>query len=215
MLHHAISALMKVLRPDLDLSKSRLETLCVIVIGMVSARSVNLSHIACERPGSALTASTYRRLQRFFQHIRLEEDWALPLLVRLLGLRIRQRQTVILSSPSRAASARHDPGFGPSMSSTTWRTFSGRRTRASAVPVADENVRPHPLQRCRRRPVRVEPQRCSAPPVHGRRPDEPRDEHRGGFAVDVHRRADLLDHPPFSTTSRSASVSASSWSCVT
>jgi hypothetical protein len=37
MLHHAISALMKILHPDLDLSKSRLETLCVIVIGMVSA----------------------------------------------------------------------------------------------------------------------------------------------------------------------------------
>ena len=87
MLRQAISALAKILRPDLDLSKSRLETLSLIVIGMVSARSVNLSHIACERPGSALTASTYRRLQRFFQHIRLDEDWALPLLVRLLGLK--------------------------------------------------------------------------------------------------------------------------------
>lgn len=74
MLHHAISALTKILRPDLDLSKSRLETLCMIVIGMVSARSVNLSHLACERPGSALTSSTYRRLQRFFQHVRLDKD---------------------------------------------------------------------------------------------------------------------------------------------
>jgi hypothetical protein len=31
------------------------------------------------------TASTCRRLQRFFQHVRLDEGWALPLLVRLLG----------------------------------------------------------------------------------------------------------------------------------
>jgi len=84
--HHAIAALMGILRPEVELSKSRLETLCLIVIGMVSARSVNLSHLACERPGPVQTMSTYRRLQRFFQHVRLDEDWALPLLVRLLGL---------------------------------------------------------------------------------------------------------------------------------
>ena len=86
MSHQAISALMGILRPEIDLGKSRLETLCLIVIAMVSARSVNLSHLACERPGSVQTTSTYRRLQRFFQHVRLDEDWALPLLVRLLGL---------------------------------------------------------------------------------------------------------------------------------
>ena len=55
----------------LGLSKSRLETLCLIVVGMISARTVNLSHLACERPTTALVASTYRRLQRFFQHVRL------------------------------------------------------------------------------------------------------------------------------------------------
>jgi hypothetical protein len=82
----AIAALTEILRPEIGLSKSRLETLCLIVIGMVSARSVNLSHLACERPGAVQTMSTYRRLQRFFQHVRLDEDWALPLLVRLLGL---------------------------------------------------------------------------------------------------------------------------------
>ncbi len=83
--NRAIAALKEILRPEIDLSKSRLETLCLIVIGMVSARSVNLSHIACERPGAVLPASTYRRLQRFFQHVRLCEDWAVPLLIRLLG----------------------------------------------------------------------------------------------------------------------------------
>ena len=36
-------------------------------------------------PGTALTASTYRRLQRFFQYVRLGQDWALPLVAQLLG----------------------------------------------------------------------------------------------------------------------------------
>lgn len=84
--HGAITALEKILRPHVALSKSRLETLCLLVVGMVSARTVNLGHIACERPGSVLIASTYRRLQRFFQHVRLGEDWALALVVELLGL---------------------------------------------------------------------------------------------------------------------------------
>lgn len=87
MLHRAISALCESLRPRVGLSKSRLETLCLLVVGMVSARTVNLGHIACERPGNALIASTYRRLQRFFQHVRLGQDWSLPLVVELLGLR--------------------------------------------------------------------------------------------------------------------------------
>jgi len=83
--NRAIAALAEILRPGIDLSKSRLETLCLMMLGMVSARSVNLSHIACERPGTVQTASTCRWLQRFFQHVRLGEDWALPLLIGLLG----------------------------------------------------------------------------------------------------------------------------------
>ena len=83
--HRAITALEGILRPHVGLGKSRLETLCLIVVGMVSARTVNLGHIACERPGSALIASTYRRLQRFFQHVRLDPDWALPLVASCSG----------------------------------------------------------------------------------------------------------------------------------
>jgi hypothetical protein len=48
------------LRPHLGLSKDRVETLALIVVAMVSARTVNLSHLAAERPGSALI----RRLLR-------------------------------------------------------------------------------------------------------------------------------------------------------
>ncbi len=42
-----------------------------------------------ERPSEALIASTYRRLQRFFQHVRLAPDWSAPLVIRLLGLKGR------------------------------------------------------------------------------------------------------------------------------
>jgi Transposase DDE domain len=84
--HRALTALQEILRPRVGLSKSRLETLCLIVVGMVSARTVNLSHLACERPTTALVASTYRRLQRFFQHVRLGSDWSAPLVIGLLGL---------------------------------------------------------------------------------------------------------------------------------
>ena len=83
--HSAIRALEGILSPHVALSKSRLETLCLLVVGMISARTVNLGHLACERPGPALTASTYRRLQRFFQHVRLGQDWTLPLVAGLIG----------------------------------------------------------------------------------------------------------------------------------
>lgn len=87
MLHRAIATLEERLRPHLVLSKDRLETLALIVVAMVSARTVNLSHLAAERPGPARVASTYRRLQRFFQHVRLGQDWAAPLVAELAGLR--------------------------------------------------------------------------------------------------------------------------------
>ncbi len=86
MLHRAIATLRNTLRPHLGLSKDRLETLALIVVAMVSARTVNLSHHAAERPGSTLVASTYRRLQRFFQYVRLGQDWSAPLAARLAGL---------------------------------------------------------------------------------------------------------------------------------
>jgi hypothetical protein len=84
--HRAIATLQEILRPHVGLGKSRLETLCLLVVGMISARTVNLSHLACERPTTAQVASTYRRLQRFFQHVRLGPDWSAPLVIGLLGL---------------------------------------------------------------------------------------------------------------------------------
>ena len=44
------------------------------------------SHVADERgSGTVDPASTWRRLQRFFQHVRLPVDWAAPMIARLAG----------------------------------------------------------------------------------------------------------------------------------
>ena len=64
-----------------------METLVVIIVGLVSARTVNLSHIACQFPSGAKHASSYRRLQRFFQYVRLDNDWVGLMIVRLLHQR--------------------------------------------------------------------------------------------------------------------------------
>ena len=80
-----LANLERTLSPHLPLSKARLETLCLLVLGMISARTVNLTHIACERSAPVMIASTYRRLQRFFQYVRLPEDWSVGLVITLIG----------------------------------------------------------------------------------------------------------------------------------
>lgn len=82
---HALADLQKTLTPHVPLGKSRLETLCLLLLGMIGARTVNLTHIATERPTRARVASTCRRLQRFFQHVILPEDWAVGLVIALIG----------------------------------------------------------------------------------------------------------------------------------
>jgi len=87
MLQRAIATLGEAVRPSVDLSKDRTETLAMIVVGMVSARTVNLGNMASERPGDVQLSSTYRRLQRFFRPVRLEQDWAAPIVAKLCGLK--------------------------------------------------------------------------------------------------------------------------------
>ena len=86
MLRRAIAALKRTLSPHFGLSDSRVETMALLVTGMISARTVNLSHIASTRSTGSLVASTYRRLQRFFQHVDLGPDWSAPLTAKLLDL---------------------------------------------------------------------------------------------------------------------------------
>ena len=72
------------LRPHVTLGKSRRETLAMLTQGFVSARTVNLANVACERgtlevASASASASSYRRFQRFFQQVRLPQDWAAPM----------------------------------------------------------------------------------------------------------------------------------------
>ncbi len=69
----------------LDLSKSRLETFATLIIGCICARTVNLTHIAGHFDGGAQIASNYRRLQRFFQYVRIDGDWLAGALLALAG----------------------------------------------------------------------------------------------------------------------------------
>lgn len=65
-----------------------------LIIGLVNGRTVNLSHIASLLPGEALQASNYRRLQRFFQHVSLNQDCVAVLAVKMLNL--GRRKTLAL-----------------------------------------------------------------------------------------------------------------------
>jgi len=78
--------LIETLRVHFALSKTRIETLAVLLVGLANGRTVNLSHLASQFPGGAMHASNYRRLQRFFQFERLDADVSVRLIVRMLKL---------------------------------------------------------------------------------------------------------------------------------
>ena len=82
-----LTPLMTTLSPHFDLSKTRLETLAIMLIGLANGRTVNHGHLASQFPGIALHASSYRRLQRFFQHVRRDGDVVARLIARLLDLK--------------------------------------------------------------------------------------------------------------------------------
>jgi hypothetical protein len=81
-----VAALAERVSPYVSLGNARRETLSLLVLGLLSARTTNLSVLACERNAPATTASTYRRLQRFFQHAEPGADWATPVVAGLAGL---------------------------------------------------------------------------------------------------------------------------------
>jgi hypothetical protein len=76
-------ALVETLSIHLKLSKSRLATLAGLIVLLVNVRTVNLTHIAAQFSATAKAASSYRRLQRFFQFVRLDEDWLARAIVKL------------------------------------------------------------------------------------------------------------------------------------
>src|SRR5262245_22573738 len=81
------SALAAKVSRTIGLSNDRRETLAVLIQGLINARTVNLTHLAGSFHGPAKVISNYRRLQRFFQHVRLDGDWLAKTLVKLLGLK--------------------------------------------------------------------------------------------------------------------------------
>ncbi len=75
MSHRLPDTLMLTLSSHLELGQSRVQTLSWLIIGLINARTVNLSHVASQFAGAAQVSSSYRRLQRFFQHVQLDGDW--------------------------------------------------------------------------------------------------------------------------------------------
>jgi hypothetical protein len=55
-----------------------------LIVGMVTARTINLSRLADEFPSEAKIESINRRLQRFFQNVDLSLGWAAPLSVKMI-----------------------------------------------------------------------------------------------------------------------------------
>ena len=86
MFERLLAPLLETLRPHFALSKSRLETLAVLLVGLANCRTVNLSHLASQFPGAAKHSSNYRRLQRFSQFVQLDGDVAARLIMRMLNL---------------------------------------------------------------------------------------------------------------------------------
>src|SRR5215204_3944461 len=80
------AALRLTLRGHLSLRKSRLESFCVLVVGVLLSRTVNLGHLACLFPTRAEIASNYRRLQRFFEQVILDTSQLARVIVRIAGL---------------------------------------------------------------------------------------------------------------------------------
>jgi len=65
MVVHLLAPVIATLRPHIALSKTRLETLGVMLAGLANARTVNLTHLASPFPGKAQHSSNSRRLQCF------------------------------------------------------------------------------------------------------------------------------------------------------
>lgn len=78
-----IAALRRCVGEHLPMRKSRLESFCVLIVGVLLSRTVNLSPLAGMFPTRAEIASNYRRLQRFFEQISLDSDQLARIVVRI------------------------------------------------------------------------------------------------------------------------------------
>jgi hypothetical protein len=81
-----LNALSSCLKESVVMRKTRLDTFCVLVVGVLVTRTVNLTHIAGLFPTKAEISSNYRRLQRFFKEVTFDYDAIALFIVRLTGL---------------------------------------------------------------------------------------------------------------------------------
>lgn len=80
------TALSRVIIDHIRLAPSRRETLIWLMASILKAGTVNLNRLAPHIESAAQTASVHRRLERFFNEVRLDESEVARLVVAALGL---------------------------------------------------------------------------------------------------------------------------------
>lgn len=85
MSHRTITAHEDLLRPQVALGKSRLETLCLLIVEIIGARTATSATSPARAGGRRRLRRPVAGCRGFFQHVRLGKDWALPLLAGLVG----------------------------------------------------------------------------------------------------------------------------------
>lgn len=69
-----VTALMDALQPHVHLHRARLRVLAALVLALARFRTTNLARLCLAMPGRAHETSAYRRLQRFFAQVALDDD---------------------------------------------------------------------------------------------------------------------------------------------
>lgn len=70
-----LQELQRLLKPYFKLSSARLECLCHMIIGLLAVNNVNLAKIAKSFCSNTLTASSYKRTQRFLKGLNWSSSW--------------------------------------------------------------------------------------------------------------------------------------------
>jgi hypothetical protein len=86
MLNTKVTKLTEILRPHISGNHSRIECMTAIILGMISAGTVNLSEIATFVQSGLLHESMYKRIQGFFTEFKLCLDQVASFVLLILPL---------------------------------------------------------------------------------------------------------------------------------
>lgn len=86
MLNTEVTKLTEILRPHISGNRSRIECMAAIILGMISAGTVNLSEIATFVQSGLLHESMYKRIQGFFTEFKLCLDQVASFVLLILPL---------------------------------------------------------------------------------------------------------------------------------